>query len=139
MGGAQDAKAAPPVVKTEIAKTILEVGSGEVTLRSGKETSVTTVTYAPSASSGWHRRPGSGMFLVTTGTPTTYGLDGPACEPLPIGAGKSLLFSAHAHHAHLARNESTEPVTATVISFDLEPGQAGRTAAPAPEGCPGLK
>lgn len=137
-GGAEEAKAAPPVVKTEIAKAVLEVGSGEVTFRGGKETTVLKATYAPGASSGWHRHPGTGMFLVNTGTLTTYGLDGPACDPVPVGAGKSLLFSAHAHHSHLVRNETAEPVTFTVLYFDLEPGQAGRTDAPAPEGCSGL-
>lgn len=138
-GGAEEPEAAPPIVKTELAKAVLEVGSGGVTFRSGKETSATKVDLAPGASSGWHRHPGTGMFLVTSGTLTTYGLDGPACEPVEVGAGKALLFSAHAEHAHLVRNETTEPVTFTVLYFDLEPGQAGRAEAPAPATCPELK
>lgn len=138
-GGAEEPEATPPIVKTEIAKAVLEVGSGGTTFHRGKETSATKATFAPGASSGWHRHPGTGMFLVNTGTLTTYGLEGPACEPVPVGAGKSLLFSAHAEHAHLARNETTEPVTFTVLYFDLEPGQAGRADAPAPAGCADLK
>lgn len=135
--GADQPEAAPPVIKTEIARAVLEVGSGRVTFRGGKETSVTKVM-APGASSGWHRHPGSGMFLVSTGRLTTYGLDAPACAPVPVGVGKSLLFSAHAEHAHLVRNETTGPVTFTVLYFDLEPGQAGRADALAPGGCPDL-
>lgn len=138
-GGAEEPEAAPPIVKTELAKAVLEVGSGGVTFRSGKETSATKATFAPGASSGWHRHPGTGMFLINTGTLTTYGLDGPACDRVRVGAGKALLFSAHADHAHLVRNETAEPVTFTGLYFDLEPGQAGRADAPAPEGCQELK
>lgn len=138
-GEAEKSEPTPPIVKTELARAVLEVGSGAVTFRSGKETSATKATFAPGASSGWHRHPGTGMFLVNSGTLTTYGLDGPACESVPLGAGKALLFSPHADHAHMVRNESTEPVTITVLYFDLEPGQAGRADAPAPEGCPDLK
>jgi quercetin dioxygenase-like cupin family protein len=138
-GGAEEPEAAPPIVKTELAKAVLQVGSGAVTFRSGKETSAAQATFAPGASSGWHRHPGTGMFLVNSGTLTTYGLDGPACEPVQVGAGKALLFSAHADHAHLVRNETAEPVTFTVLYFDLEPGQAGRTEAPAPVACPDPK
>ncbi len=77
--------------------------------------------------------------LVDSGTLTTYGLDGPACEAVPVAAGKAVLFSAHAEHAHLVRNETTAPVTFTLLYFDLEPGQAGRSEAPTPDGCPDLR
>ncbi|HZE66426.1 MAG TPA: cupin domain-containing protein [Sporichthyaceae bacterium] len=138
-GGSGKQPVASPIVKTEIAKAVLEQGSGDVTFHGGKETSVINATFAPGASTGWHHHPGTGMFIVNSGTLTTYGLDGEACTPVPMAAGKSLLFSAHAHHAHLVRNETTEPVTITVLYFDLDPGQAGRADSAAPAGCPALK
>lgn len=62
-----------------------------------------------------------------------------AGQSLGRSANRARLFSAHAEHAHFVRNETTEPVTFTVLYYDLEPGQAGRADAPAPAGCADLK
>lgn len=126
---------APKPTITPVAAAVLQGPGGPVTLRPGRQTTVIDVVIPPGVSTGWHSHPGSGMFLVTKGTLSTYGLNGPACKAVPLATGKALYFSQHARHTHLVRNEGAVPATLTVLYFDLAPGQIGRTEAPAPKGC----
>jgi quercetin dioxygenase-like cupin family protein len=107
-----------------------------VEFREGKETQVLKLVLKPGGTTGWHRHPEQGVFLVDKGTLTSYGLDGPPCEPVELAAGKALFFGPHASHSHLVRNTGAEPLEFTVLYFNLAPGQGGAVDAERPTECP---
>ena len=74
--------------------------------------------------------------MVMSGTLTSYGLDGPACEAVEVPAGKAYFVPPHPHHAHLALNRGTAPLELTLIYFNVPPGQPSRSDAEAPAECP---
>jgi hypothetical protein len=76
--------------------------------------------------------------MVNSGTLTNYGLDGPPCTPVDVAAGHAYFVPPHAHHAHLAKNNGSQPVDLTVVYFNVPPGAATRIDANAPPECPGL-
>ena len=78
-----------------------------------------------------------GTSLTTAGaTLTSYGLDGPPCDPVEVPAGKVLFGGPHAHHSHLVHNQGAEALQVTVLYFNLAPGQAGAVDAERPKECP---
>lgn len=107
-----------------------------VEFRPATEVQVLKLVLEPGASTGWHRHPEQGAFLVDKGTLTSYGLDGPPCEPVELAAGRAMFFGPHARHSHLVRNTGSEPLETTVLYFNLAPGQAGAVGAARPEECP---
>jgi len=109
---------------------------GEVDIRPGNETTVHHITIAPGGSSGWHSHHDGGAFLVMSGTMTTYGLDGEACEGVVVEAGNAYFVPPHPHHPHLVLNQGTEPLELTAVYFNVPKGEPSRLDAEAPAECP---
>jgi quercetin dioxygenase-like cupin family protein len=107
-----------------------------VQFQTGTETEVVKLVLQPGGTTGWHRHPVQGMFLVDKGTFTSYGLDGPPCDPVDIPAGKAVFLGPHAHHAHLVQNRGSEPLEITVLYFNLALEQRGAVDAHRPKECP---
>lgn len=131
------AVATPPkdASRTDIARAVMATG-GTVEIEPGKETTVHHITIAPGGSSGWHSHHAGGAFLVMSGTLSNYGLDGPACEPVDVGAGEAYFVPVHPHHAHLGLNRGTEPLEITAVYFNVPKGEPSRLDAEAPAECP---
>ena len=121
--------------RDDIARAVMTTGGG-VDLRSGKETTVHRVTITPGGSSGWHTHHDGGVFMVVSGTMTTYGLDAPACEPTTVPAGEAYFVPPHAKHPHLVLNNSSEPLELLSLYFNVPKGQPSRIDAEAPAECP---
>ncbi|HEV3363309.1 MAG TPA: cupin domain-containing protein, partial [Acidimicrobiia bacterium] len=121
---------------TEVSKATLASEAYTVDFRQGKETRVLKLVLEPGGTTGWHRHPQHGLFLVDKGTLTSYGLDGPPCEPVEFTPGKALSAGPHSQHAHLVRNLGTEPLEVTVLYFNLAAGEPGAVAADRPAECP---
>jgi mannose-6-phosphate isomerase-like protein (cupin superfamily) len=121
--------------RNDIARAVMTTG-GAVDFRSGKETAVHKVTIGPGGSSGWHTHHDGGVFMVVSGTMTTYGLDAPACEPITVPAGEAYFVPPHARHPHLAANHGSEPLELLSLYFNVPKGQSSRIDAEAPAECP---
>ena len=73
---------------------------------------VARLTVEPGGSTGWHFHDGPIMVVVKTGALTLYDAD---CRRQQYTAGQAFLDPAVGpRHAHIARNEGTEPVEAWV-------------------------
>jgi quercetin dioxygenase-like cupin family protein len=107
-----------------------------VTFKAGRDAEVVKLAIEPGGSTGWHSHPSPGIFLVDRGTMSSYGLDGAACKAVQIAAGQGQFVSEHPHHAHLIRNEGTEPLEFTVAYFNVPSGQATRIDGERPAECP---
>lgn len=116
--------------------SVLVAEEAAVTFKSGRDAEVVKLALEPGGSTGWHSHPSPGIFLVDKGTMSSYGLDGTACKSVRIGAGQGQFVSEHPHHAHLIRNEGTEPLEFTVAYFNVPSGQATRIDAERPAECP---
>jgi quercetin dioxygenase-like cupin family protein len=121
---------------TEISRARVSGKAPTVEFRDGTETQVVKLVLEPGGTTGWHRHPQPAMFLVDKGTLTSYGLDGPPCDPVEVPAGKVLFGGPHAHHSHLVHNQGAEALQVTVLYFNLAPGQAGAVDAERPKECP---
>ncbi|MGH9037407.1 MAG: cupin domain-containing protein [Acidimicrobiia bacterium] len=121
--------------RTDIARAVMATG-GPVELEPGKETTVHHITIGPGGSSGWHSHHAGGVFMVMSGTMTTYGLDGPPCEPVVIEAGNAYFVPMHPHHAHLVLNKGAEQLELTSVYFNVPKGEPSRLEAEAPAECP---
>lgn len=121
--------------RTDIARGMMATG-GPVDLQPGKETTVHHITIAPGGSSGWHAHHDGGVFMVMSGTMTTYGLDGAACEAVTVPAGGAYFVPPRAHHPHLVLNQGTEPLELTLVYFNVPKGEPSRLDAEAPAECP---
>jgi mannose-6-phosphate isomerase-like protein (cupin superfamily) len=135
--GVFSAVATPPkdATRTDIARGVMTSG-GQVDVQPGKETTVHRVTIAPGGSTGWHGHPDAGVFIVMSGTMTTYGLSGLACEPVTVPAGQAYFVPPHGQHAHLVLNKGSEPLELTSLYFNVPEGESSRTDAEAPAECP---
>ena len=137
--GVVAALATPPVglTRTETSRAGL-VNAEQVDFEAQKEIVVVHLTLAPGGSTGWHSHPTQGVFIADSGTFSNYGLDGDPCHPVTVSAGQAYFVPAHPDHAHLAKNETAEPVELTVIYFNVPSGDPTRLEAEAPADCPGL-
>jgi quercetin dioxygenase-like cupin family protein len=121
--------------KAELSRASLQSEAARIDLVKGGEAQVVKLIIEPGGTSGWHRHPVQGMFLVDKGTMTNYGLGGPPCDPVDLAPGKAILFGPH-DHAHLVRNAGQERLEFTVLYFNLASGQAGAEPADRPAECP---
>lgn len=80
-------------------------------------------TYDAGGSTGWHQHPGPIFILVTKGTLTYYDFDDPACQGVPVPAGKGFVDDGH---GHLVRNETGEPAEDVSVIM-APPGGTFRT------------
>jgi quercetin dioxygenase-like cupin family protein len=123
--------------RTPISRSAVIVSEeGAVNFKSGMETEILKVAVEPGGSTGWHSHPSPGIFSVDKGVLSNYGLDGDACTATVVKAGQGYFVSEHPHHAHLGRNEGTEPLELTVTYFNVPPGAATRIEAERPAQCP---
>ena len=107
--GAHVALATPP--SGTIARTELAQGTTKEPIyinTQGAETTfyIQTVTIDPGAQSGWHTHPGPEYTIVKSGTITVQ--KATACPPVTLTAGQ--VFFVPGGTAHMARNETAEPV-----------------------------
>lgn len=135
--GVSAAVATPPkeASRTDIARAVM-TGGGLVDIEPGKETTVHRATIAPGGSTGWHTHHDGGVFMVVSGTMTTYGLDGPACEAITVPAGQAYFVPPNAHHPHLVLNKGAEPLKLVSLYFNVPKGASSRIDAEAPAECP---
>ena len=94
---------------------------------------VQRIVFQPGGQSGWHSHPGPVFISVVEGTMTFYESDDPTCAPVVRHAGEGFLDVGD--HAHLARNETSEPAT-NVVTYLIPPGLPPRTDEPNPGNCP---
>jgi quercetin dioxygenase-like cupin family protein len=132
------AKATPSsgLQRSQLSRASVTGEAPTVQFQTGTETEVLKLVLQPGGTTGWHRHKVQGIFLVDKGTFTSYGLDGPPCDPVEIAPGKALFFGPHAHHAHLVQNRGSEPLEITVLNFNLAPEQRGLVDADRPKECP---
>lgn len=94
---------------------------------------VQKIVFQPGAHSGWHSHPGPVFISVIEGTMTFYESDDPTCAPTVRHAGEG--FVDVGDHAHIARNETSEPAT-NVVTYLVPPAAALRIDEPNPGNCP---
>ena len=97
------------------------------------DVAVQRIVFQPGGHSGWHSHPGPVLISVVEGTMTFYESDDPSCEPIVRTAGQGYVDLGD--HAHIARNETSEPAT-NVVTYLVPPGAALRIDEPNPGNCP---
>ena len=105
----------------------------EVEASPALDVAVQMITFQPGGHSGWHRHPGPVFISVVAGEMTFYDSDDPNCAPIVRRAGQGFLDTGE--HAHIARNETTQPAT-NVVTYFAPPGSPLRIDAPNPGTCP---
>ena len=105
----------------------------EVEASPALDVAVQMITFQAGGHSGWHRHPGPVFISVIAGEMTFYEADDPSCTPIVRHAGQGYLDTGE--HAHIARNETTQPAT-NVVTYFAPPGSAVRIDAPTPGNCP---
>ncbi len=105
----------------------------EVKAKPAVDIAVQSIVFQPGGQSGWHRHPGPVFIQVVSGTMTFYASDDPTCTPIVRTAGQGYLDAGE--HAHIARNEATQPAQ-NVVTYFAPPGAALRIDAPLPGNCP---
>ena len=105
----------------------------EVQAKPALDIGVQRIVFQPGGQSGWHSHPGPVFISVVEGTMTFYESDDPDCNPVVRDAGEGFLDVGD--HAHIARNESSDPAT-NVVTYLAPPGAALRIDQPDPGNCP---
>jgi len=105
----------------------------EVEAKPALDIAVQKIVFQPGGQSGWHSHPGPVFISVVEGTMTFYDSDDPDCTPIVRHAGQG--FIDVGDHAHVARNETSDPAT-NVVTYLSPPGVALRIDQPNPGNCP---
>jgi hypothetical protein len=105
----------------------------EVEAKPNLDIAVQSITFAPGGHSGWHGHPGPVFIQVKSGTMTFYESHDPTCTPIVRTAGQGYLDTGD--HAHIARNETSQPAENIVVYFAPQ-GAAVRIDKPVPGNCP---
>jgi hypothetical protein len=105
----------------------------EVEAKPALDVAVQRIVFQPGGQSGWHSHPGPVFISVVEGTMTFYESDDPDCAPTVRHAGEGFLDVGD--HAHIARNETSEPAT-NIVTYFAPPGAALRIDQPSPGTCP---
>jgi len=105
----------------------------EVEAKPALDIAVQRIVFQPGGQSGWHSHPGPVFISVVEGTMTFYESHDPDCAPVVRHAGEGFLDVGD--HAHIARNETSEPAT-NVVTYFAPPGAALRIDQPNPGNCP---
>ena len=105
----------------------------EVDARPALDVAVQQIVFQPGGQSGWHSHPGPVFISVVAGQMTFYESDDPDCAPTIRNAGEGYLDVGD--HAHIARNETSQPAT-NVVTYLAPPGAALRIDQPDPGNCP---
>jgi quercetin dioxygenase-like cupin family protein len=92
-----------------------------------------TITIQPGGNFGWHTHGAPVAVVITSGTLTVFDASIGGCAPFKVSKGAG--FIEPANHVHLARNDTTKPVTLYAMYLGVPKGvQANRPAAQ-PNGC----
>jgi len=94
---------------------------------------VQRIVFQPEGQSGWHSHPGPVFISVVEGTMTFYESDDRGCVKIVRHAGEGYIDVGD--HAHIARNETSDPAT-NVVTYLAPPGAALRIDEPKPDNCP---
>jgi hypothetical protein len=105
----------------------------EVKAKPNLDIAVQSIVFQPGGQSGWHRHPGPVFIQVVSGTMTFYESDDPTCTGIVRTAGQGFLDVGE--HAHIARNETSQPAQ-NVVTYFAPPGAPLRIDAPQPGTCP---
>lgn len=102
-----------------------EASSWELELKTKGSTDLYVVRNSidPGGTSGWHRHPGPSLITVTAGEITAYDSDDPSCAPTVYKVGQG--FIDDGDHAHMLRNETSDPAETVAVQF-LAPGTTAR-------------
>ena len=118
-------------------KVVRDDGEGgwrvELKAKSDLDVATQVITFQPGGQSGWHSHPGPVLISVVAGTMTFYEADDPTCTPIVRVAGEGFLDTGA--HAHIARNETTEPAM-NVVTYLVPAAATLRKDEPAPGNCP---
>ena len=105
----------------------------ELEAKPALDVAVQRIVFQPGGQSGWHSHPGPVLISVIEGTMTFYESDDPDCAPIVRHAGQG--FVDYGDHAHIARNETSEPAV-NIVTYLAPPAAALRIDRPAPGKCP---
>jgi quercetin dioxygenase-like cupin family protein len=94
---------------------------------------VDSIKIAPGGSFGWHTHGSAVAVVITSGTLTVYDNTVANCAPQHVSKGQS--FFEPANHLHMARNESTKPVTLYAVYLGVPKGAQPNAPGTAPAGC----
>ncbi len=101
--------------------------------KAGLDVATQVITFQAGGQSGWHSHPGPVLISVVAGTMTFYEGNDPDCTPIVRSAGEGYVDTGD--HAHIARNETSEPAM-NVVTYLVPPGTTLRRDEPAPGNCP---
>jgi hypothetical protein len=105
----------------------------EVKAKPALDVAMQSISFPPGAQSTWHSHPGPVFIIVAKGTIRFYESDDPTCTPIERTAGQGYLDVGE--HAHMARNEGSEPAQ-TVVTYLVPQGAALRMDHSRPGNCP---
>lgn len=105
----------------------------ELEAKPALDVAVQRIVFQPGGQSGWHSHPGPVLISVVEGTMTFYESDDPSCTPIVRHAGQG--YVDFGDHAHIARNETSEP-SVNIVTYLAPPAAALRIDRPAPGNCP---
>ena len=102
--------------------------------KNASEVVTQNLSVAPGGHTGWHTHPGPAVVTVISGTLTYYEGKG-RCVGRAYPAGSAFVDPGMGH-VHIARNEGTAPVQATVVFFAVPANESPRIDVAAPGNCP---
>ena len=122
--------AAPPIMAKPIAIGTMQAMT--IHAQSGAAI-LDQITIQPGGNFGWHVHGAPVAVVVTGGTLTVFDPKVQGCEPFKVSKGQS--FVEPANHVHLARNDTSKPVTLYALYLGAPKGAAIDVAKPEPAGC----
>jgi quercetin dioxygenase-like cupin family protein len=130
IAGPSGAAARQPIVATALAvgtmnATLVHATTGAMVLDQ--------ITIAPGGNFGWHTHGSPVAVVVTGGTLTVFDPSVGKCTPFTVSKGQS--FVEPANHIHLARNDTTKPVTLYAMYLSIPKNAGANVPAKQPAGC----
>lgn len=123
--GAQAPIVAKPLAVGTMQATTIHATAGSMILDA--------ITVRPGASFGWHVHGAPVAVIIASGTLTVFDPAVASCAPFKVSKGQS--FVEPANHVHLARNDTTKPVTLYAMFLGVPKPSLAQTSAKAPAGC----
>jgi quercetin dioxygenase-like cupin family protein len=92
-----------------------------------------TITIQPGGNFGWHTHGSPVAVVITSGTLTVFDPSVANCSAFKVSKGMS--FIEPANHVHLARNDTSRPVTLYAMYLGVPKGIQPNHPATEPAGC----
>lgn len=92
-----------------------------------------TITIKPGGNFGWHTHGAAVAVVITSGTLTVFDPSIAKCKPFTVSKGQA--FVEPANHLHLARNDTSKPVTLYAMYLGLPKGVHQDIPGTQPAGC----